>query len=56
MHAAMTTVGRRAQTSDTAPALAAPEGISRAQAQRDRLQDQAAYPAWDGPEQTNAGE
>ena len=34
----------------TAPALAVPEGILRAQAQRDRLRDQAAYPAGDDPD------
>ena len=34
----------------TAPALTVPEGILRAQAQRDRLQDQAAYPAGDDPD------
>ena len=33
------------------------EGILRAQAQRDRLQDQAAYPAWDDPDKrTQEGE
>ena len=41
----------------TAPALAAPEGTLRAQARRVRLQDHAAYPASDDPdEQTQEGE
>ena len=40
-----------------APTLAAPEGILRAQAQRDRLQDRAVYPAGDNPDkQTPEGE
>jgi hypothetical protein len=41
----------------TVPALAAPEGLLRAQAPRDGLQDHAAYPAWDDPDKrTQTGE
>jgi putative transposase len=41
----------------TSPAGAAPEGILRAHAQLDRLQDPAAYPAWDDPgKRTQEGE